>query len=184
MINEQHLERIIAARPVFREMLTKDGGRRFIPFDPDTYIAPLPIEDNLIFGKPRLDRRGSRERIDAIIRAVIAELGLQPQIRLAGLDYHVGVGGSRLSVGQRQRIAVARALMRRPRIAIFDGLFDGLGAEMVSTVRQELPEATVIVGTTDAANVPGHDLTLRLSRGRLVESARADAAGTDGLAGG
>ncbi len=159
---------IVAARPAFRRLIEAEADGRFVPFDPEVLIAPLSIEDNILFGKPRVDRRGSRERVDKIIRDVIVELGLQAQVQRAGLDYSVGVAGSRLSPGQRQRIAVVRALLKRPNVAIFDGVFSSAHDPLLKTVREELGGATLIVGLEALEAAQGIETVLALRNGRLA----------------
>jgi len=171
ILDETREQMIVAARPTFREMLEADDGEEFVPFDPELLIPPLSVEDNVLFGKPRVDRRGSRERVDTIIRDVIVELGLQGQIQRAGLDYNVGVAGSRLSPAQRQRIAVVRALMKRPNIAIFDGIFASGSDPLLKIVREEIGDATLIVGLETPEAAHAFDKNLTITAGRLGQDA-------------
>lgn len=161
---------IVEARPKFHALLAERGADSFVPFDVDVYTPPLSIEDNLIFGKLRLDRRDPQRRVDGIILEVIAELGLEPQIRRAGLDFPVGVGGSRLSSRQRERLALARAILRRTPITVVDGLFEGGGAEekdLLRTVISACEGRTLIVGSGREEHGEGFDQALRLDGGYL-----------------
>jgi putative ABC transport system ATP-binding protein len=176
VLNEERERKIVEARPAFRELIDEEADGQFVPFDPELLIAPLSIEDNVLFGKPRVDRRGSRERVDKIIRDVIVELGLQGQIQRAGLDYNVGVAGSRLSPGQRQRIAVVRALIKRPNIAVFDGLFSSANDPLLKTVREELDGATLIVGLETPQAAKGIETVLSMQNGRLTDASSLDEA--------
>lgn len=160
--------RIVEARQGFRKLIDTEGNGQFVPFDPDLLIAPLSIEDNVLFGKTRVDRRGNRERVDRIIRDVIVEMGLEGQIQRAGLDYNVGVAGSRLSPGQRQRIAIVRALIKRPNIAIFDGVFTSMSDPLLKVVREELGQATLIVGIETLDGAHGAAPVLMMRNGRLA----------------
>ena len=168
ILNDEREKKIIEARPVFRKLLDAHQHAHFVPFDQELLIAPLSVEDNVLFGKSRVDRRGSQEKIDRIIRDVIVEMGLQGQIQRAGLDYNVGVAGSRLSPGQRQRIAVVRALMKRPNIAIFDGVFASSSDPLLKVVREELGNATFIVGIELLEGAKGFDTVLAMRNGRLA----------------
>ena len=53
-----------------------------------------------------------------LISEVIDELGLRDTVVEVGLDFQVGIGGSRLSVAQRQKLAIARAVLKRPDVFI------------------------------------------------------------------
>jgi len=182
VLNDDRERKIIEARPQFRALVEAEEDAHFVPFDPELLIAPLSIEDNVLFGKTRVDRRGSHERVDTIIRDVIVDMGLQGQIQRAGLDFNVGVAGSRLSPGQRQRIAVVRALMKRPNVAIFDGIFASGDDPLVQTVRKEVGNATLVLGIELLDGARGFDTVLLLQNGRLIASGSYDevaaAAGT------
>jgi ATP-binding cassette subfamily C protein len=98
----------------------------------------------------------------------------------ARLGTHVGENGSRLSGGQRQRIALARELLREPRLLVLDEATSGLDAETESRVfaglRQHYPELMVLVITHRASSLSTADRVLVLSDGRVNESPGAHVA--------
>ncbi|MFT5174676.1 MAG: putative ABC transport system ATP-binding protein, partial [Gammaproteobacteria bacterium] len=59
-------------------------------------------------------------QVGGLLREVIEKLGLRQALMEVGLDYHVGIGGSRLSGAQRQKLAIARAVIKRPDILLLD----------------------------------------------------------------
>ena len=69
--------------------------------------------DNVLFGRIGHKHPDGPERIRAIVRDLLDELGLYDDVLDVGLDFNVGVGGRRLTVAQRQKIDVARALLKR-----------------------------------------------------------------------
>lgn len=158
--------KLIAARDVVHEALS--GNERYVLFDNERYIASLSIEENLLFGKPRVDRRGASERIDALLRDTVDDLGLRKPIARAGLDFVVGVGGGRLSATQRRRIALARAIVKRPDILIIDTIADGDPALLQRVVTSAGENATLVVGTTDPQIARELDQVAVLRDGRLV----------------
>ena len=162
---------LVRARPLFHKMIEKGSDAAFVPFDPNLYAPPLTVEDNLIFGKHRLDRRGDRRAVERITIGVIEELGLASQIRRAGLDFHVGVAGSRLSANQRERLTLARLIYRNAPIALVDGLLDGpAGSE--PSVRDALLracEGRPLVVTSEREDLAHlFDTVVRLTEGRIV----------------
>ncbi len=66
-----------------------------------------------------------------------------------GLEAHITQGGSNVSGGQRQRLAIARALVKRPEIYVFDDSFSALDfrtdARLRAAIDRELADATVII---------------------------------------
>ncbi|MDD7909106.1 ABC transporter transmembrane domain-containing protein [Pseudovibrio exalbescens] len=139
-------------------------------FDNDTYMPTLTIEDNLLFGRPRLDRRDARQRIDEVVRELVMELGLRQPVRRAGLDYHVGVAGSRLSAHQRRMICVARALMKSAPITILDDTIAGVtetDRELRNGIRKLLEGRTLIFGSTNVPVKDEFDAYILLENGRV-----------------
>lgn len=164
--------KLIAARDVVHEAL-KDNPD-YVLFDSKRYVSPLSIEENILFGKPRVDRRGASERLDALLRDTLQELGLREPITRAGLNFTVGVGGARLSSTQRRRVALARALVKRPKILIMDTIGDGDPALINRVLHTVGSDTTVIVGTTDPQVAKIMQTVMVMREGRLAVTGQWD----------
>lgn len=175
VVTEEHAAKIVAARKVFRERAETFDGR-YVLFARDKYVEALTIEENIVFGKPRLDRRGSAEEIEKLIGETADSLGLRTPIERAGLDFHVGVSGSRLSSGQRRRISLARALMKKPSVFVFEDVEDTFGEDvrMIATVRRLLENTTVIAGSSRLQRVADFNRIVLLRNGCVVAEGGAD----------
>ncbi len=105
--------RIVAARQRFLSALPDELAGALEPYDPGRYIASASILDNVLFG--RISHRFANEvaTVHDIIRDLFRSTGLYQAVFSVGLDYHVGAGGKRLSSVQRQKVALARGLIRR-----------------------------------------------------------------------
>jgi ATP-binding cassette subfamily B multidrug efflux pump len=89
-----------------------------------------------------------------------------------GLDAPVVQGGSNFSGGQRQRLAIARALVRRPGIYLFDDSFSALDLATDARLRAALKpittDATVVIVAQRVSTIIDADLILVLEDGRVV----------------
>lgn len=90
-----------------------------------------------------------------------------------GLATEVAQGGTTVSGGQRQRLSIARALVREPRILIFDDSFSALDTATDARLRAALKEAatgaTVIVVAQRVSSIVDADQILVMEHGRIVD---------------
>ncbi|MFG2210316.1 ABC transporter ATP-binding protein [Streptomyces sp. NPDC048638] len=91
-----------------------------------------------------------------------------------GLDAPVAQGGSNVSGGQRQRLAIARALVRKPEIYLFDDSFSALDyatdAALRAALSRETDRATVVIVAQRVSTIRGADRIVVLDEGRVVGS--------------
>jgi ATP-binding cassette, subfamily B, multidrug efflux pump len=89
-----------------------------------------------------------------------------------GFQTEIAQGGSNVSGGQKQRLAIARALVKKPPIYIFDDSFSALDFKTDSALRQALKlktgDATVLIVTQRVATVKNADQIIVLEEGRVV----------------
>jgi ATP-binding cassette subfamily B multidrug efflux pump len=89
-----------------------------------------------------------------------------------GMDAEIAQGGLNVSGGQKQRLAIARALVRKPPIYIFDDSFSALDFKTDSALRKELKEktgnSTVLIVTQRVATIKSADRIIVLEEGRVV----------------
>lgn len=89
-----------------------------------------------------------------------------------GLDAPIAQGGTNVSGGQRQRLAIARALVKRPEIYIFDDSFSALDLQTDAALRRaldtHLPGATRIVVAQRVSTIRHADQIVVLDHGRMV----------------
>ncbi|UNS96902.1 ABC transporter ATP-binding protein/permease [Streptomyces tubbatahanensis] len=96
-----------------------------------------------------------------------------------GLEAEIAQGGSNVSGGQRQRLAIARVLVHRPEIYLFDDSFSALDyatdAALRSALERETSEATVVIVAQRVATIRDADRILVLDEGHVVGTGRHDA---------
>ncbi len=120
VMNDKWRAAILAARDLFEPVRAKPN--RFVAFDSDKYIPGLSLRDNLLIGKPRLNRREKWGKIDEFLRVGLRDLDLEEDVKLAALDTPIASGGPGMSSTSRLRLALIRALVRRPRFLVLDGV--------------------------------------------------------------
>ncbi|ALG84698.1 ABC transporter ATP-binding protein [Gordonia phthalatica] len=103
-------------------------------------------------------RLGASEADDAALwRALEATQVAETVVDRGGLDAEVAQGGANFSGGQRQRLAIARALVRNPRVLCLDAAFSAMDRSTADAVlrgvRETLPDATILIADQQIENV-------------------------------
>jgi ATP-binding cassette subfamily B protein len=124
------------------------------------------IESNLLYADPD----ASPETVeDALDIAQASEFVFADE---EGLASPISQGGTNVSGGQKQRLAIARALVKKPPIYIFDDSFSALDFKTDSTLRKQLKQrtgdSTVLIVTQRVATVKNADQIIVLDKGRVV----------------
>jgi len=124
------------------------------------------IESNLLYADPDAGADVLKEAVEI---AQASEFVYESE---DGLGSAISQGGTNVSGGQRQRLAIARALVKKPPIFIFDDSFSALDFKTDSTLRRELKqktgESTVLIVTQRVATVKNADQIIVLDKGRIV----------------
>lgn len=133
------------------------------------------VADNLRYGK----NDSTDEEMWAALRVAAAE----DFVRAHGLQMRVAQGGINFSGGQRQRLAIARAVIRRPAIYLFDDAFSALDvhtdARIRAALRQHAGDATIISVTQRIRTAAQADQVIVVDNGRIVGVGTHDTLLTD-----
>lgn len=96
----------------------------------------------------------------------------------AGLESSIAQGGTDVSGGQRQRLAIGRALAAKPKIYLFDDSFSALDATTDAKLRaaldDQLADATILIVAQRVATIRDADHILVLEHGRIVDAGTHD----------
>jgi len=138
----------------------------------DTQLFSGSIRENLLFVRP--------DASDAECLEVLERAACQPLLERAerGLDTLIGEGGVKVSGGEKQRLSIARALLRRPHLLVFDEATSALDSltelEVSRTIRevaQDRRVMTVLIAHR-LSTVLHADRIYVLERGHVVEEGR------------
>jgi putative ABC transport system ATP-binding protein len=173
LLDEAMQRRIVEARWIFARDLPERAKGQIAFFDIGTYNAAATLQDNLLFGKIAYGEAEAASRIPALIADVVKGLELRHIVVAVGLEFNVGTGGGRLSMAQRQKAALARALLKRPDLLVLNeaaSALDGTIQTKVGGGVRRLCEGRTIVWVLQRASLARYfDHALVMSGGRLVE---------------
>ncbi|MFJ6079319.1 ABC transporter ATP-binding protein [Pseudarthrobacter sp. NPDC092419] len=130
------------------------------------YLFTGTVRSNLLYGKPDATEDELWEALEiAQARDFVERMD-------GGLDAPISQGGTNVSGGQRQRLAIARALVKRPELYIFDDSFSSLDTGTDARLRQALKRstagATLVIIAQRVSSIVDADQILVLDGGRIV----------------
>jgi ATP-binding cassette subfamily B multidrug efflux pump len=130
------------------------------------YLFSGTVRSNLQYGKPDATEDELWDALEiAQARDFVEEME-------GGLDAPISQGGTNVSGGQRQRLAIARALVKRPELYIFDDSFSSLDTGTDARLRQALKRstagATLVIIAQRVSSIVDADQILVLDDGRIV----------------
>ena len=124
------------------------------------------IRENLLWGNPD----ATEEQLWAVCRQSCAAEFLERMP--GGLDYDLGQGGVNVSGGQKQRLCIARALLKQPKVLILDDSTSAVDTATDAKIREafanELKDTTKIIIAQRVASVRDADLILVMDGGRVA----------------
>jgi putative ABC transport system ATP-binding protein len=173
LIDDPVMDKILEGRKVFRETLPDDIASAVEFFDADNYNSASNLQDNILFGKVAYGVPKAADRIGELISEVIEAEGLYDSVAEVGMGYDAGIGGSRLSGAQRQKLAIARAIVKRPDVLILSESTAALDSASQNTIMEnvleEFSDRTLIWVLHRADLATQFDQVLVFDRGAIVE---------------
>lgn len=113
LLSDELMARVVQAREALYRDMPEDLKSSIERYDPQNYTPAATVLDNVLFGRVSNTQADAAEKVKTIVCEILDELGLYDDVLDVGLSFNVGVGGRRLTGGQRQKLDVARALLKR-----------------------------------------------------------------------
>lgn len=139
----------------------------------DTQLFAGTIRENLLFASPNATDEECINSLKASAASTLLERGGQ------GLDTKIGEGGLKLSGGEKQRLAIARALLRKPDLLIFDEATSSLDSiteeQITKTIREIETKRSNLINVLVAhrlSTIMHADKIYVLEKGRIVEQGK------------
>lgn len=177
-------DRILEARKRFAAELPEKRRDAISFFDAERFTRGASILDNILFGKIAYGQAQAAERVGELITQVIAEEGLRDKVTGVGLTTPVGIGGGRLSASQRQRLAMARAVIKRPDLLLLSEPMSALDAGQEERIMGNLFELRQDRGIVWSLQRPEQarkfDRIVLIRNGRLVAEGEVSEMDTEG----
>jgi len=167
-------ERLLQGRIRFREMIAKDDPGAFSFYEASDYIYSQSILDNILFGKVKTVNPSVEEKINQTIIQVLIQADLLETIVEIGMEFQVGTMGDKLSGGQKQKLAIARVILKGPRLLILDEATSALDnrsqARIQGLVDTKLKGTTTLIAVVHRLDIiRNYDKIAVMKAGRIGE---------------
>jgi putative ABC transport system ATP-binding protein len=187
LLDDERQERLIAGRKILAERLPATLRHLIQTYDPDAYMNNATLGENILFGKVNRRFVRAEEKIENLMRAALRDLfvrnpAVREEVMSVGLEYDIGPGGRRLTLLQRQKIALARALIRKSRFYVFNEPLAGADPMLQETIitniltflSAQTPQPAVVWVLANASLSKSFSRRIELKKGSLLSRAPAN----------
>lgn len=166
-------ERLVGSRKSFQRALGPDAP---VPYDPERWHPALSVRENVLFASTDTSNLSVVRRYNKAIREAVDATGCTQAMLKLGLGFEVGERGLRLSGGQKQKISIARVLLKAPRLLLLDEATASLDQGSASQIHELLKNSgrtcTIVAVTHQLVWVEGFDRVVVFENGHVAEQGR------------
>jgi putative ABC transport system ATP-binding protein len=177
LLTRELMEKIVEVRKTFHAGLPADLKDAIELYDPARYTPSASLLDNVLFGRISHKHTDGSERIRTIIVELLEARGLYDDALNIGMEYNVGAGGRRLTSVQRQKLGMARAIIRQSTHYVFNRPLPGLDhrvqlqivRDTLDLIRKREQNASIIWVLSNNSLAELFDRVLVFDKGKLAE---------------
>jgi ABC-type multidrug transport system fused ATPase/permease subunit len=165
---------ILSARKAFPEWAKAISADLFTFYADSRYIPGQSILNNIFFGRIRPTLPHAQDIINQAIMHLLIEEDYLEKIAAIGMAFQVGNMGDRLSGGQRQKLAIARVLLKQPKIILMDEATSALDNKSQARIERLMAtrwkgKRTVVAAVHRMDIIGSFDKVAVMKAGKLVE---------------
>jgi ABC-type multidrug transport system fused ATPase/permease subunit len=166
---------LLQGRAMFAERIGTDAPGAVTFFRREDYLYSMTVMDNILFGRVKTTNPKILDQIQKTLVSLLIEEDMLERVLEIGLDFQVGSMGDRLSGGQRQKVALARAFLKEPPIIILDEATAALDNASQTRIQNLLESkwkgrSTVISVVHRLDIIKNFDKVAVMKAGRIVET--------------
>ncbi len=182
LLDDDLRNKLLKTRHAFREGLPERLQTVIEFYDPDVYNCASSVQDNILMGRIAYGVAEGQKTILGMLRDVLDEHELYDEIFTVGLEFNIGVSGKRLTSAQRQKLGLARALLKQPDFLIVNRALAALDrpgqekiiSDIVNNARSTEVNRGVFWVLASPVMAKYFDRVLVMDQGRLVEDGEPD----------
>jgi len=178
LLTQALMDKIVNARKQFHQNIPDDLAELIERYDISRFTASASLMDNVLFGRIAYQQADASDRIRLIMGELFDALDLYDDVLSIGLEFDVGSGGKRLTGVQRQKLNLARALLKRSDYFIFNRpipaldqrIQDQITHNIIEDLHEEGKRPAIIWVLSNAKLAEIFDRILLFDRGDLAEA--------------
>lgn len=166
---------LLEKRTRFRAEVSEDIPEAFTFYNPDEFIHSQTILNNIVFGNITTVSTHAQDLITQNIIQLLIERDLLETVIDIGMNYNVGPHGEKLSGGQRQKLVIARAFLKSPRMLIMDEATSALDNRSQARIQNLLEtrwkrKSTLVAVVHRLDIIRNFDKIAVMKAGKIIES--------------
>jgi ABC-type multidrug transport system fused ATPase/permease subunit len=166
---------LLEKRARFRAEVSREDPAAFTFYTASEFIHSQTILNNIVFGNLTTASRQTQDLITQNIIQLLIERDLLETVIDIGMKYNVGPQGEKLSGGQRQKLVIARAFLKSPRLLIMDEATSALDNRSQARIQNLLEtrwrrKSTLVAVVHRLDTIRNFDKIAVMKAGKIIES--------------